>query len=45
MAAAPAESLLPQVINSTKYILEVCLVTIEDADWQMIAARAGETLP
>lgn len=30
-----------QVVNSTQYVLEVCLITVEDDDWQEVAPRAG----
>lgn len=32
---------LCQVVNSTELALEVCLVDVEDSDWQMVAARSG----
>ncbi|KAL4443584.1 hypothetical protein ABPG75_011321 [Micractinium tetrahymenae] len=32
---------LCQVVNSTELTLEVCLVDVEDSDWQMVAARSG----
>ena len=32
---------LCQLVNSTELTLEASLVEVEDADWQMVAARAG----
>lgn len=36
---------LCQVVNSTDFALEACLVTVEDSDWQMVASRAGVNQP
>ena len=32
---------LCQLVNGTELTLEASLVEVEDADWQMVAARAG----
>lgn len=30
-----------QVVNTTRMVLEVCLITVQDEDWQMVTPRAG----